>query len=143
MSLVYAECPQDVRDSLEGQYFVDAITDEDTQYATSLMDSKDLKSALAYSMRIEAAKTFPGHLDIVTNGKTFLRSDYVHPGKLTCVRLTGRRLPFLNKAPEKGLKVSVLSGERNCLYFEGYICGIPCWMLVDTGESVILIEASN
>ncbi|GBM24921.1 hypothetical protein AVEN_23453-1 [Araneus ventricosus] len=67
-------------------------------------------------------------------------SDYVHPCKLTCVRLTGRRLPFLNKAPEEELKVSVLSGERNCLYFEGYICGIPCWMLVDTGAIVTLLR---
>ncbi|GBO41384.1 hypothetical protein AVEN_48133-1 [Araneus ventricosus] len=57
MSLAYAECPQDVRDSLAAQYFVDAITDEDTQYATRLMDAKDLKSALAYSMKYEAAKT--------------------------------------------------------------------------------------
>ncbi|GBO07225.1 hypothetical protein AVEN_225114-1 [Araneus ventricosus] len=33
MSLAYAECPQDVRDSLAAQYFVDAIRDEDTQHA--------------------------------------------------------------------------------------------------------------
>ncbi|GBN42490.1 hypothetical protein AVEN_156618-1 [Araneus ventricosus] len=39
------------------QYFVDAIRDEDTQNATRLMDTKDLKSALAYSMKYEAAKT--------------------------------------------------------------------------------------
>ncbi|GBO44013.1 hypothetical protein AVEN_146554-1 [Araneus ventricosus] len=57
MSLAYAECPQDVRDSLAAQYFVDAITDEDTQHATRLMDAKDLKSAVAYSMKYEAAKT--------------------------------------------------------------------------------------
>ncbi|GBM50989.1 hypothetical protein AVEN_199760-1 [Araneus ventricosus] len=57
MSLAYAECPQDVRDSLAAQYFVDAIRDEDTQDATRLMDAKDLKSALAYSMKYEAAKT--------------------------------------------------------------------------------------
>ncbi|GBN64111.1 hypothetical protein AVEN_110348-1, partial [Araneus ventricosus] len=55
MSLAYAECPQDVRDSLTAQYFVDAIRDEDTQHATRLMDAKDLKSALAYSMKYEAA----------------------------------------------------------------------------------------
>ncbi|GBN33169.1 hypothetical protein AVEN_206583-1 [Araneus ventricosus] len=54
MSLAYAECPQD---SLAAQYFVDAITDEDTQHATRLMDAKDLKSAVAYSMKYEAAKT--------------------------------------------------------------------------------------
>ncbi|GBN16552.1 hypothetical protein AVEN_141488-1 [Araneus ventricosus] len=57
MSLAYAECPQDVLDSLAAQYFVDAIRDEDTQHATRLMDAKDLKSALAYSMKYEAAKT--------------------------------------------------------------------------------------
>ncbi|GBM95332.1 hypothetical protein AVEN_11993-1 [Araneus ventricosus] len=56
-SLAYAECPQDVRDSLAAQYFVDAIKDEDTQHATRLMDAKDLKSALAYSMKYGAAKT--------------------------------------------------------------------------------------
>ncbi|GBN22872.1 hypothetical protein AVEN_178119-1 [Araneus ventricosus] len=57
MSLAYVECPQDVRDSLAAQYFVDAIRDEDTQHATRLMDAKYLKSALAYSMKYEAAKT--------------------------------------------------------------------------------------
>ncbi|GBN47787.1 hypothetical protein AVEN_238445-1 [Araneus ventricosus] len=57
MSLAYAECPQDIRDSIAAQYFVDAIRDEDTQHATRLMDAKDLKSALAYSMKYEAAKT--------------------------------------------------------------------------------------
>ncbi|GBO08933.1 hypothetical protein AVEN_6510-1 [Araneus ventricosus] len=57
MSLAYAECPQDVRDSLAAQYFVDAIRDEDTLHATRLMDAKDLKSALAYSMKYEVAKT--------------------------------------------------------------------------------------
>ncbi|GBN81288.1 hypothetical protein AVEN_143461-1 [Araneus ventricosus] len=57
MSLAYSECPQDVRDSLAAQYFVDAIRDEDTQHTTRLMDAKDLKSALAYSMKYEAAKT--------------------------------------------------------------------------------------
>ncbi|GBL99774.1 hypothetical protein AVEN_162791-1 [Araneus ventricosus] len=39
------------------QYFVDAIIDEDTRHATRLMDGKDLKSAFAYSMKYEAAKT--------------------------------------------------------------------------------------
>ncbi|GBM32081.1 hypothetical protein AVEN_223020-1 [Araneus ventricosus] len=57
MSLAYAECPQNVRDSLAAQYFVDAIRDEDTQQATRLMDVKGLKFALAYSMKYEAAKT--------------------------------------------------------------------------------------
>ncbi|KAF8771901.1 hypothetical protein HNY73_019266 [Argiope bruennichi] len=57
MSLEYAVCPRNVRESLAVQYFVDDIRDEDTQLATRLMDEKDLKSALAYSMKYEAAKT--------------------------------------------------------------------------------------
>ncbi|GBO01533.1 hypothetical protein AVEN_118482-1 [Araneus ventricosus] len=57
MSLAYAECPQDFRDSLVAQYFVETIRDEGTQHATRLMDAKDLKSTLAYSMNYETAKT--------------------------------------------------------------------------------------
>ncbi|GBM47407.1 hypothetical protein AVEN_68481-1 [Araneus ventricosus] len=57
MSLAYAECPLDVRESLAAQYFVDAIKDEDTQHSTRLMDAKDLKSSLAYSMKYEAARS--------------------------------------------------------------------------------------
>ncbi|GBM01979.1 hypothetical protein AVEN_269578-1 [Araneus ventricosus] len=62
MSLAYAECPLDVRGSLAAQYFVDAIRDEDTQHSTRLMDAKDLKSSLAYSMKYEAARTVFQHV---------------------------------------------------------------------------------
>ncbi|GBM41002.1 Retrovirus-related Pol polyprotein from transposon 412 [Araneus ventricosus] len=55
-------------------------------------------------------------------------------------RLTERRLPFLNKTPEEGLKVSALCGGRNGLYVERSICGTPCLMLVDTGANVTLIR---
>ncbi|GBM43979.1 hypothetical protein AVEN_187581-1 [Araneus ventricosus] len=57
MSLAYAECLLDVQESLAVQYFVDVIRDEDTQHSTRLMDAKDLKSTLAYSMKYEAAKS--------------------------------------------------------------------------------------
>ncbi|GBL72311.1 hypothetical protein AVEN_115263-1 [Araneus ventricosus] len=57
MSLDYAECPLDVRESLAAQYFVNAIRDEDTQHSTRLMDAKDLKSSLDYRMKHEAART--------------------------------------------------------------------------------------
>ncbi|GBN51641.1 hypothetical protein AVEN_130669-1 [Araneus ventricosus] len=57
MSLVYAECPLNVWASLAAEYFFDAIRDEDTQHATRLTGAKDLKSALAYSKKYEAAKT--------------------------------------------------------------------------------------
>ncbi|GBN03735.1 hypothetical protein AVEN_45758-1 [Araneus ventricosus] len=42
MSLAYAECPLDVRESLAAQYFVDAIRDEEKQLSTRLMDFTDL-----------------------------------------------------------------------------------------------------
>ncbi|GBN76873.1 hypothetical protein AVEN_132878-1 [Araneus ventricosus] len=57
MSLAYAECPQDVRESLAAQYFVGAIRVEDTQHSTRVMDIEDLKSSLTYSMKYEAART--------------------------------------------------------------------------------------
>ncbi|GBM33258.1 hypothetical protein AVEN_101605-1 [Araneus ventricosus] len=57
MSLAYAECSLDVRESLAAQYFVDAIRDKDMQHSTRLMDARDLKSSLAYSMKYEAART--------------------------------------------------------------------------------------
>ncbi|GBM70402.1 hypothetical protein AVEN_123595-1 [Araneus ventricosus] len=57
MSLAYAECRLDVRESLAAQYFVDTIRDEDTQHSTRLMHAKDLKSSLAYSMKYETART--------------------------------------------------------------------------------------
>ncbi|GBN18084.1 hypothetical protein AVEN_217816-1 [Araneus ventricosus] len=56
MSLAYAECRMDVRESLAVQFFVDAIRDEDTQLCTRLMDFTDLKSALAYSITYETSK---------------------------------------------------------------------------------------
>ncbi|GBN11740.1 Transposon Ty3-I Gag-Pol polyprotein [Araneus ventricosus] len=192
MSLAYAECPQDVRDSLAAQYFVDAIRDEDTQHATRLMDAKDLKSALAYSMKYEAAKTVsktsrnvrsieiedgtgkekdekfdclletlekllnchvarkktprrnPNMTCWKCNKKGHLHRECqtISPNreKLMYGRLTGRSLPFLNKAPEEGLKVPALCGGRNGLYLEGSICGIPCLMLVDTGANVTLVR---
>ncbi|GBL76548.1 hypothetical protein AVEN_53283-1 [Araneus ventricosus] len=48
---------QDVRESLAVQFFVDAIRDEEKQLSTRLMDFMYLKSALAYSMKFESAKT--------------------------------------------------------------------------------------
>ncbi|GBM55009.1 Retrovirus-related Pol polyprotein from transposon 412 [Araneus ventricosus] len=141
------------------------------------MDAKDLKSALAYSMKYEAAKT-------VSKTSRNVRTIEVEDGtgkekdeKFDCLLKTLEKLlnshvagkkntsrrnpnvtcwkcnkkghvqrecqtisPFLNKAPEEGLKVSALCGGRNGLYLEGSICGIPCLMLVDTGANVTLVR---
>ncbi|GBN21191.1 hypothetical protein AVEN_184212-1 [Araneus ventricosus] len=48
--------PLDVRESLALSTSY-AIRDEDTQHSTRLMDAKDLKSSLAYSMKYEATGT--------------------------------------------------------------------------------------
>ncbi|GBM55413.1 hypothetical protein AVEN_150470-1 [Araneus ventricosus] len=56
-SRAYAKCPLDVRQSLAVQFFTGAIRDEEMQLSTRLMDFADLKSALAYSMKFESAKT--------------------------------------------------------------------------------------
>ncbi|GFS76524.1 retrovirus-related Pol polyprotein from transposon 297 [Nephila pilipes] len=112
MSLAYAECPLDIRESLAAQYFVDAIRDEDTQLSTRLMDAKGLKSALAYSMKYEAART---------------------------VSKSSKHVRYL-EAPVEGLKISALSEKKNGLYLEGTICGVPCLMLVDTGANVTLLR---
>ncbi|GBL82259.1 hypothetical protein AVEN_252438-1 [Araneus ventricosus] len=165
MSLAYAECPLDVRKSLAAQYFVDAIRDEETQVSTRLMDFTDLKSALAYSIKFEFAKTaskisiharsietdddtwkerddkfesllkamekLVNNLDAeqnaprrnlnVTCWKCFKKGHVqrvcqvndVYSRKLTCGHLAERKIPTLNKFPEKGLKVSALSGGGN------------------------------
>ncbi|GBM92248.1 hypothetical protein AVEN_160290-1 [Araneus ventricosus] len=193
MSLAYGECPQDVRDNLAAQYFVDAIRDEEMQLSTRLMDFIDLKLALAYSMKFESAKTaskisiharpietdddtskeredkFESLLKVleklvnnlaaeqnaprqnpnVTCWKCFKKGHVqrasqvndVYSRKLTFGRLAEQEIPTLNKSPEKGLKVSALSGGGNGLYLEGSICDIPCLFLVDTGTNIILLRA--
>ncbi|GBO12340.1 hypothetical protein AVEN_180595-1 [Araneus ventricosus] len=134
MSQAYAECPLDDRESLAAQNFVDAIRDEDTQHSTRLMDAKDLKSSLAYSMKYEAARTvsktsrherlWKEELSSVKPERQLLEvqqkgaraegvpGDYFEPGKLTNGCLAGRRLPSLNRAPEEGTRVSSLSGKK-------------------------------
>ncbi|GBL99261.1 hypothetical protein AVEN_116240-1 [Araneus ventricosus] len=92
MSLAYAKCPQDVRDSLAAQYYVDAIRDEDTQHATRLMDAKDLKSASVYSLMYEAVKT-------ISNTSRNVRSIHIEDGtgkendeKFDCLLKTSEEL---------------------------------------------------
>ncbi|GBM00613.1 Retrovirus-related Pol polyprotein from transposon 297 [Araneus ventricosus] len=75
MSLAYAECPQDVRDSLAAQYFVDAIRDEDTQHATRKLNEITVKDSYPLS-RIDDT------LDALSGNQWFstldLKSGYWH-----------------------------------------------------------------
>ncbi|GBM24842.1 hypothetical protein AVEN_245079-1 [Araneus ventricosus] len=57
MRLAYVEGPLNVRENFAAKYIVYAVKDEDTQHTTRWMDAKDLKSALSYNMKYEAAKT--------------------------------------------------------------------------------------
>ncbi|GBO21022.1 hypothetical protein AVEN_82598-1 [Araneus ventricosus] len=157
MTLAYAKCPLDIWESLAAQYFMD----EDTQHSTRLMDTKDLKSALAYSMKYEAARTVSKTsrhccwkeehsstklerdlLEVQQEGARAegVPGDYFEPGKLTHGSLAGRSLPSLNGAPEEGPRVSSLSGKTNGLYLEVSICGIQCLMFLDTGANVTLLR---
>ncbi|GBN96246.1 hypothetical protein AVEN_242122-1 [Araneus ventricosus] len=182
MSLAYAECPLDVRESLAAQYFVDAIRDEDMQHSTRLTDAKDLKSSLAYSMKYEAARTVSKTSRHVRSRETedhtsrerddkfeffFNRLEKLLNSSVSGRKNTPRQNPnvscwkcskkghvqrecqeitsneensSLNRAPEEGPRVSSLSGKKNGLYLEGYICGIQCLMLVDTGANVTLLR---
>jgi hypothetical protein len=54
--LAFADCPAEVRDTLSLQYFIDGIRDGEIQKTLRLAELKDLKSALIYAMRVEAAQ---------------------------------------------------------------------------------------
>ncbi|GBO45639.1 hypothetical protein AVEN_139022-1 [Araneus ventricosus] len=60
MSLAYAECPQDVRDSLAAQYFVDAIRDEEMQLSTRADLAHKVKERLIYTAPNLTLKTATG-----------------------------------------------------------------------------------
>ncbi|GFT28015.1 CCHC-type domain-containing protein [Nephila pilipes] len=54
--LAFADCPADVRDTLVVQYFIDGVKDPEIQKALRLAELKDLKSALVYGLKYEAAQ---------------------------------------------------------------------------------------
>ncbi|GFT02247.1 CCHC-type domain-containing protein [Nephila pilipes] len=54
--LAFADCPADVRDTLALQYFIDGVKDPEIQKALRLAELKDLKSALVYGLKYEAAQ---------------------------------------------------------------------------------------
>ncbi|GBM70035.1 Retrovirus-related Pol polyprotein from transposon 412 [Araneus ventricosus] len=116
------------------------------------MDFTDLKSALAYSMKFESAKTASKisiHAGSMKTDDDTWKERYdkfesllkALEKKLTCGRLAEQKIPTLNKSPEEGLKVSTLSGGGNGLYLKGSICDIPCLFLVDTSTNITLLRA--
>ncbi|GBM56889.1 hypothetical protein AVEN_227385-1 [Araneus ventricosus] len=103
MSLAYAECPLDIRESLAVQYFVDAIRDEDKQHSTRLMDAEALKSSLSYSMKYEAPRAVSK--TSIRNVRSIEREDNMS-------RERDDKFEFFSKRLERLLNSSV-AGKKN------------------------------
>ncbi|KAF8782265.1 Retrovirus-related Pol polyprotein like [Argiope bruennichi] len=54
--LAFSDCPTEVRETLAVQYFVDGVRDVEIQKALRMAETKDLKSALVYAIKFEAAQ---------------------------------------------------------------------------------------
>ncbi|KMQ82254.1 hypothetical protein RF55_23637 [Lasius niger] len=54
--MAFPDCPTEVRETLSLQYFIDGVRDPEIQKALRMADVKDLKSALGYAMKFEAAQ---------------------------------------------------------------------------------------
>ncbi|GBM98258.1 hypothetical protein AVEN_168785-1 [Araneus ventricosus] len=136
--------------SLAVQFLVDAIRDEETQLSTRDDKFESPLKALEKLVNCLAAeqKNSQGNPN-VTCWKCFKKghvqracqANEAYSGKLNYGRLEERKIPTLKKSPEKGLKLSALSGLGNELYLDGSICDIPCLFLVDTGTSITLLRA--
>ncbi|GFX66134.1 hypothetical protein TNCV_4102741 [Trichonephila clavipes] len=54
--LAFSDCPTEVREVLALQYFIDGVRDPEIQKALRMADLKDLKGALVFAMKFEAAQ---------------------------------------------------------------------------------------
>ncbi|GFU24075.1 gag-Pol polyprotein [Trichonephila clavipes] len=54
--LVFSDCPTEVREVLALQHFIDGVRDPEIQKALRMADLKDLKGALVFAMKFEAAQ---------------------------------------------------------------------------------------
>ncbi|GFW53871.1 uncharacterized protein TNCV_2446631 [Trichonephila clavipes] len=54
-NLAFSDHPATVREAISLEYFVDGLKDEEIQKAKRMADVKDLKSALLYALKVEAA----------------------------------------------------------------------------------------
>ncbi|GBL73296.1 hypothetical protein AVEN_175240-1 [Araneus ventricosus] len=144
MSLAYAKCPQDVRDSLAAQYFVDAIRDEETQLSTRLMDFTDLKSTLVYSMKFESAKSASKisikARSIETDDDTWKERDDKFESLLKALEKLVNNLAAEQSAPRRNANVTCWKCfkkghvQRACQ--DRFVL-----FLVDTGTNITLLRA--
>ncbi|KFM76840.1 hypothetical protein X975_19817, partial [Stegodyphus mimosarum] len=54
--VAFSECPTETREILSLQYFIDGIRDSEIQKVLRMVDVKDIKNALVYAMKFEAAQ---------------------------------------------------------------------------------------
>ncbi|GFT74516.1 retrovirus-related Pol polyprotein from transposon 412 [Trichonephila clavipes] len=54
--LAFSDCPTEVREVLALQHFIDGVRDSEIQKALRMADLKDLKGALVFAMKFEAAQ---------------------------------------------------------------------------------------
>ncbi|GFT80072.1 gag-Pol polyprotein [Trichonephila clavipes] len=54
--LAFSDCPTEVREVLALQHFIDGVRDPEIQKALRMVDLKDLKGALVFAMKFEAAQ---------------------------------------------------------------------------------------
>ncbi|GFV05950.1 retrovirus-related Pol polyprotein from transposon 412 [Trichonephila clavipes] len=58
--LAFSDCPTEVREVLALQHFIDGVRDPEIQKALRMADLKDLKGALVFAMKFEAAQQATG-----------------------------------------------------------------------------------
>ncbi|GFX58756.1 gag-Pol polyprotein [Trichonephila clavipes] len=56
--LAFSDCPTEVREVLALQHFIDGVRDPEIQKALRMADRKDLKGALVFAMKFEAAQQY-------------------------------------------------------------------------------------
>ncbi|GFT38832.1 retrovirus-related Pol polyprotein from transposon 412 [Nephila pilipes] len=114
--LSFADCPANVRDTLTLQYFIDGVKDSEIQEALRLSELKDLKSALVYGLKYEAAEQASRRERHLVRGRNNqFRSWY-------------------------GGYSERKSGGGNEFFIKAHVNKLPCRMIVDTGANVTIMR---
>ncbi|KFM56688.1 Retrovirus-related Pol polyprotein from transposon 412, partial [Stegodyphus mimosarum] len=127
--LAFSECPTETREILSLQYFIDGIRDPEIQKALRMADVKDLKSALVYAMKFEAAQ------QATRRDRHPIRAAHIQEP----VDPMTARLDELTRKVD-ALTRNTVSGGNNGIFIMGQINGIPCNMTIDTGANVTIIR---